>query len=1172
MYLDQLPTEILYAIFQDVAEFGSSHLVAVTRASRGLHAISNSILYSTDIRESGGLKSTSYGLKTGLNNVVKLCLSAGVDPDLRFESREDLDSHFPPISRTASHRPEESDGATTNFPSRDSHLENGRIAHSPSLSEDPGNEVFDLVAGGNRPFQSDQAFYWTPLHLAATRDDIELLSLLLDHGASPNSAGRGVCPCHRAPLRRTLGRSAPSREQNYSELLERRIVTRWSPLHVAVCKGSLDCAEELVRRFGLAHAVESDDAVLAEARRFFRDEPALSAMRDLFPDVFDEMIPRFDPLSPLHVAADRFASVDALERVYAMLEKAGCLEGLHSGVDVLDAFGDTPFAVAAFSGRIHILGSWLRDHGAEINFALHDLDGQRRSVINAMCESSRYSDALSLMDFGFDIHGDTELHSGDGHGSALHQCCGYDVLSNDGRLATEKDLNQRGATAIVLIKRLIHAGADVNARAEDGITALMSAAHLGFPAAVRELLEAEADVGAVNDDGDYALRYAVARGLHFKPGPELSAALVTMQLLLDYGADPNQRSKNRGPPLFTRRYDLVGSPAVEFAIFGWLSTPSDIAQNSMVSIAPLLIANGADPNMYLEDPRDFGEGNLEEQLDNFGGRSLAVSAFYMREFDSLDSLIASGTVITPPDYHLMMRSFLDSKIESNGRTSAAAEALFRVLNCPSMRFERPEDRKSIMDAWTEVLYLAVGSRPRLVRALAPHICLTNMCGPGGKTVLHLMAQWERKKNERPELFDKRIAEMMVDLIRCGAGRQINQPDDSGRSPLRLAVDRGNIAVARQLIGLGASMHLEHRMPDGSTTISPLRSAIRNYSKARQFKMAANILEASSSIHGSTDRLCGNLGLLKDLILHFGGNAFDKPSRISLRTAKLMEALFGTGVSVNESDEHGNTALHHLIQQLYPSDEGYNESGNLQDVYPSQSPGYAARSSVSIKCPGGMHTERLFDLSEEQDMHLNGHNLIYDSDSDCDSHPDKYDQPDYDIFEDDSDSSDDMDNEETFPPNELGELVNHSPGLASHRCDAWMSLFFFLLVHGASITMKNTSGKAAVDYIDELMDCEPHACRKMYRPVIPALREFVKRPPFDPELLATLDDSRAEAKGTPVLFVHDQIHLSMDENGPEQAREVERQARARGETCWVPFWHSSHTSPIICEAARGYKLC
>lgn len=1157
MLLEELPTEILHGICQEVAAFGSVFggfpLVGLTRASRGLYAVSNLILYSTDVRESGGLRSMRYGLGTGLNNVVNLCLSAGADPNLRFESRRDLDSYFPPIPRVASHRPGKSNGTDMDFPVPESHLEDGRIAHSPSPSEDSDDDIFNLNSVPrtmrNIPFQSENAFYWTPLHVAATRDDIKVLSLLLDHGANPNSAGRGVCICHRVPLRRTFGRSTPFRQQDDSELLERRLVTRWSPLHVAVCNESLDCAEELVRRFGLAHAIESDEAVIADAKRFFEDEPTLDDMALYFPRTFDAVTPRFDPLPPLHVAAGRYASVAAFERVYSILEKAGCLESSNSGVDVLDVFGDTPFAVAAFSGRIQILGSLLHDHGADINSVLRDLDGSRHSVFNALCKSGRFRDALLLIDLGVDINLNAEPYSGDRHSLALHYCCRRGVDRN-GWTTTQNGPKQR--EAIKLIKRLIHAGADINARVEGGTTGLIIAAHLGFTDAVRELLEAKADVGAENDDGDYALRYAVARGLSLKPGPELDSALLIVQLLLDHGVDPNQRSEKRGPPLFTRQYDLVGSPAVDLEAFNGPSTPFEIRLSSIVSIAPLLINNGADPNIFLKDPRDIGGGDLGEQLENIGGRSLAVSAFYLRELDALNSLVASGTVVTLQDYLLMMRSFLDPDVRSPGSKAAAVEALFRVLNCPSI-LESPKDRRRIMDAWTEVLYLAVGSRPRLVNALAPHICLTNMCGPGpgGKTVLHLMAQWERKINERPDQFEQRMTEMMINLLRCGADRQIDQPDNSGRSPLHLAVDRGNIAVARQLVRWGASLHIEHRRPDGSTTISPLRSAIRSYSKASQFRVATSILQASSDIHGSTDRLPENLGLLKDLILHFGGHPFDKPARMEPRTTGLMEKLFAIGVSVNESDDHGNTALHHLIQLLYPSD-GRSKDSEDQCVHSSQSSSFALCSFVSADSPPGTGPERLFELSEERDMHLNGHNLIYESDSDYDFHPDNYDQPEYDIFDDDSDGSDDIEYAETAPPNELGELVNHDPRMASDRCDTWMSSFFLLLVNDASLTARNDAGKTVLDYIDELIDCQPPASPKMYSPVIPALREFVKRPPFDPVLLSKLDDPDIKVKGSPLLIVHDRIHVSMDENGLEEAREFECGASARGETCWTPF--------------------
>lgn len=1081
-----------------------------------------------------------YGLRTGLNNVVKLCLSAGADPNLRFESRWDLDEYFPPIPRPTSHQP--------NF-----HLKNGRLAHRPIPPEDSGEAIdggFNTGITINTivPFRSDKAFYWTPLHVAATRDDIELLSLLLDHGANPNSGGRGVCICRRQVLRRTFGRSLFSHQHGNVASLERRLLTRWSPLHVAVCKKSLDCAEELVRRFGLADGTESREAALAEAEQFFRDEPTLDS-RELH--LFNTAIPRFDPLSPLHVAVDRYASVDAIERVFAMLEKAGCLAGPDSSVDQLDDFGDTPFAVAALSGRIRTLGNWFRDHQANINFAIRDLNGTPRSVFNALCKSGLFEDALFLMDLGVDINTDMKLHPpAYWHESALHCCCRYGLYGSGG--STAEDVSKQPG-ALVLIKRLIRAGADVNAKAEGGTTCLMLAANLGFTDAVRELLEAKADVGAKDDNGHSALCHAVAHGLSLRLGPELDTVLLIIQLLLDNGADPNQRSEDSGPPLFTGRYDLVRSPVGYLETDNGGSIHSDIPRSSMVLISRLLISNGADPNVYLEEPRNLGNGSLVEQLENLGGRSLAVSAFYLGEYDSLCTLVESGTVVTLQDYLLMMRSLLDPEIPRFGRGAAAVEALFRVLNCPSKILQRLEDRKRIMDAWTEVLYLAVGSRPRLVHALASHICLTDMCGPGGKTVLHLMAQWKRKKNERPNQFEERIDEMMTKLFRCGVGRQIDQPDHSGRSPLHLAVDRGNVAVARQLVRFGASLHIEHRKPDGSTTISPLRSAIRKYSKASRFKVATNILEASSDTYGLTDRLPGNLGLLKDLILHFGGHPFDEPARMTARTTGLMEKLFAIGVSVNEPDEHGNIALHHLIQLLYPSNERSDNLGDQEGAHFSRSSSFAVNIFISTRSPASSDPERFFELTEEQDVDLNGRNLTYESDGDYDLGPDGYEEPMYGIFDDDSDISDDIDSEESFPRNELGELVSHDPSMASDRCHAWMSSFFFLLVNGASLRMRNNAGKTALDYIDELMGCQPPASPKMYGTVIPALRDFVKRPPFNPKLLAKLKGSFVKVKGTPLLLVHNGIHVSMDEDGAGEAHWLERQASARGETCWTPFW-------------------
>jgi hypothetical protein len=55
---------------------------------------------------------------------------------------------------------------------------------------------------------------------------------------------------------------------------------------------------------------------------------------------------------------------------------------------------------------------------------------------------------------------------------------------------------------------LIEAGADVNAKDDEGLTPLMIAAHYSTPEMVTLLIDAGADVNAKDDDGQTPLMYA----------------------------------------------------------------------------------------------------------------------------------------------------------------------------------------------------------------------------------------------------------------------------------------------------------------------------------------------------------------------------------------------------------------------------------------------------------------------------------------------------------------------------------------------------------------------------------------------------------------------------------------------------------------------------------------
>lgn len=1187
MSLEKLPTEVLHAICQAVAQDGSNHLVSLTRASRQMHAISNPVLYAADLQETGGVISMCFGLASKRMNVVKLCLSAGCKPDLRIETCHDLESIFPDDPKK--------DDPLGIDPLLNRHVEVARYCHIPFPPSGHRNGPYsDSERDGNKPFRSGNAFFWTPLHVAALQNDVELLTLLLEHGANPNAAGRGVCPCYYQRLRRTVDRVDPPESENIIPMLQRRLATRWSPLHVAVCQKNIALAEYLISRFGLPHATESDDDVMAEARQFFRAEPVLATLVRSDPDVMSSVTPMFDPLPPLHVVVDRFDDLEYLQKLHAILKRAGCLDGPHSDVDGLDAFGDTPFSVAAFAGRTETFGPWLRDRGADINFALSYGRGVRRSILNALCKSGQHKHALLLMDMGVDIHGDAKLiRDEEDFVSTVHLCCGFRVLMGPWPVE-DKPRTQRDA--IALLKRLVHAGADINASVL-GWTPLMVAVSTEFPAAVRVLLEGEADVRAENNFGDSALHIAVASGLSAFPASSLRSSLTIIQLLLDNGADPNQHlTGTADPPLFQGYWETGATPGVRPKKFSCDPTFERVP-NPMASIAPLLIRRGADPNIYLDHPRDVGIG-LRDQVAAIQGHSLAVTAFFNGEFDSLDSLVACGTLITYHDYLSMMRSLSDLDIRSKGSTSSSVQALFRILNGPSLRLERPEDRKSIMDAWTELLIVSVGIRPNLVHALAPHFSITDKLGYGGRTALHVLAQWERKSSEDKTAFQTRIRRMMATLMRCGGRRQIDQPDDNGRSPLHIAVGRGNVAVAKALVRAGASLHVEPRRQDGTIVDSPLREAIKGYSEASYFEMADVMLDTYfSKWDRKQDRWPESVGLLKDLILHFRDQPFDKPFRVAARTNKLMVKLFDLGVDVNEPDEDGNTILHLLVQLLYPA---------VKDATRTKTSKKSKRRTraESELLAGTQDPESNFWMLNESYVHMRGVNQCYFSDSDFsegrsgeqdsddDGGPGEHGPPFLNDTRSDEDctGSDDDDDDQSeedhhndaddsslagdfLEPNSMrvmkrkgynGEQPKHKPGgLAKRgrarrldRADAWILSFYIILSESQndSLHMKNNAGKTPLDLIRGLKDCRVRDCPKAYRRIINALPKFDAEDPLSSELLNKLNGSSViPKKGRPFFFVHSRKGCYLVVPGREGMRRVERRSRWRDQWTWVPFW-------------------
>jgi Ankyrin repeats (3 copies) len=91
---------------------------------------------------------------------------------------------------------------------------------------------------------------------------------------------------------------------------------------------------------------------------------------------------------------------------------------------------------------------------------------------------------------------------------------------------------------IFSVDQLLSDGADANARASNGTTALMGAAYGGYPRTTELLIARGAKIDARSNDGATALHYAASGG-----------DVTVVGILLKAGADPNAKSVDGATPL-----------------------------------------------------------------------------------------------------------------------------------------------------------------------------------------------------------------------------------------------------------------------------------------------------------------------------------------------------------------------------------------------------------------------------------------------------------------------------------------------------------------------------------------------------------------------------------------------------------------------------------------------
>lgn len=184
----------------------------------------------------------------------------------------------------------------------------------------------------------------------------------------------------------------------------------------------------------------------------------------------------------------------------------------------------------AVSGGDHAEVNWLIDEGADINMLVVNMDGTRTTLLQVAIFSEDLDMVELLIRRGINVDGDPRTDTSPLDTAAVFSwVAGAALLIGHGAEVDAKTVGGMSpiylallgpsagymeqypiapAEQLNMVLLLIHAGADVFERKDDGETLLMSAASRGNAGVVLALIAAGVDPEACDEDGDTAIDYA----------------------------------------------------------------------------------------------------------------------------------------------------------------------------------------------------------------------------------------------------------------------------------------------------------------------------------------------------------------------------------------------------------------------------------------------------------------------------------------------------------------------------------------------------------------------------------------------------------------------------------------------------------------------------------------
>ncbi len=348
----------------------------------------------------------------------------------------------------------------------------------------------------------------TPLHFASEMACTEFIRLLLDAGADPNAR----CEWDDTPLcSATIFFDSPET----AELLLRAgsdpdIHGKWgeTPLYCAARRGFEAFAHRLLEH-GANPMIPTREGELP------MDVAATVHLRWLLLAAGAEP-PKDFPEHPhllLHPCARELGGCDML------------MDAMNDA-DLQKRWGCTPLHLAALSGSETAVRMLLDAHH---EVSAHDADG--RPPLYWAVNAARREAAFLLLEYGAEVDTLSFIRAVEQHDTPLLRRM-LPLASPEARTCALLRAAELGDAGI--LRLLIRAGADVNARGSRGQSALHNAAERHAMPAVLLLLEWGADPNAANDEGTTALHIAAERDDE-----------SLMRILLEQGAAPTLKDKGK---------------------------------------------------------------------------------------------------------------------------------------------------------------------------------------------------------------------------------------------------------------------------------------------------------------------------------------------------------------------------------------------------------------------------------------------------------------------------------------------------------------------------------------------------------------------------------------------------------------------------------------------------